>query len=133
MSSTSQTSSQIGGSARLASDEVLWSECLTGAAYFGDLTRIMRRAGFEDVRAVSRRPLSTTIEGIKFGVNLRGFKLPLEDACEDYGQVAVYRGTIPGRGVSFALDLGHVFVAGDAMRVCKMLRICSSVPDTRRI
>ncbi|MEL6177356.1 MAG: methyltransferase domain-containing protein [Myxococcota bacterium] len=105
---------------RLQSDTTLWSECLSGAAYGGDLTRIMRRAGFEDVRSVSRRPLSTIIEGIRFeAVNLRGFKIALEDACEDYGQVAIYRGTIDGYANAFTLDLGHVFVAGEAMRVCK--------------
>jgi len=106
--------------ARLQQDTTLWSECLSGAAYSGDLTRIMRRAGFEDVRAVSRRPLSTVIEGIRFeAVNLRGFKVALEDACEDYGQVAIYRGTIEGYKEAFTLDLGHVFVSGEAMRVCK--------------
>ncbi|MBH25513.1 MAG: methyltransferase type 11 [Myxococcales bacterium] len=106
--------------ARLQEDTTLWSECLSGAAYNGDLTRIMRRAGFEDVRAVSRRPLSTVIEGIRFeAVNLRGFKMELEDACEDYGQVAIYRGTIDGYEDAFTLDLGHVFVSGQAVRVCK--------------
>ena len=106
--------------AHIASDEVLWSECLSGAAYGGDLFRIMRRAGFEDVRSVSRRPLDTVIEGVRFeAVNLRGFKIDLEDACEDYGQVAVYRGTIPTKEMEFVLDLSHTFVSGEAMRVCK--------------
>lgn len=106
--------------ARLAADERLYSECLTGAAYMGDLTRIMRRAGFQDVRVVKDRLLDDVIEGIHFSsATLRGFKIDLEDQCEDYGQVAVYRGTMPEHKASFALDLGHDFRAGDPMRVCK--------------
>ena len=106
--------------AALEADERLYSECLSGAAYFGDLRRTMRAAGFEDVRVVSERPLGDVIEGIHFSaVNLRGFKVALEDECEDYGQVAVYRGTIPNQEASFLLDSGHLFKAGKAERVCK--------------
>jgi SAM-dependent methyltransferase len=105
---------------RLADDERLYSECLTGAAYEGDLHRIMREAGFMDVRYGSKRLLGDVIEGIHFfAANVRGFKVDLEDECEDYGQVAVYKGTIPGKETEFALDLGHVFTAGSPMRVCK--------------
>ena len=105
---------------RLAKDELLYSECLTGAAYGGDLRRVMQKAGFEDVRTVSSRRLGDVIEGIHFdSVGLRGFKLPLEDACEDYGQVAVYKGTIARRESEFILDHGHRFVAGMPERVCK--------------
>ncbi len=106
--------------ARLASDKRLYSECLTGAAYSGDLTRTMRRAGFEDVRTVSSRLLNDTIEGIRFtSATLRGFKIDLEDQCEDYGQVAVYKGTMADHKDSFLLDLGHPFKAGEPVRVCK--------------
>jgi hypothetical protein len=39
----------------------------------------------------------------------RLFKVPgrLEDLCEDYGQVAVYKGTLPGHSHSYALDDHH--------------------------
>ena len=104
----------------LKADERLYSECLSGAAYYFDLRRTMRKAGFEDVRVVSERPLDDVIEGIRFSaINLRGFKIELEDECEDYGQVAVYRGTIPNHEASFTLDSSHVFKAGRAERVCK--------------
>ena len=104
----------------LAEDKLLYSECLTGAAYAGDLRRTMQGAGFFDVRTVSARRLDDVIEGIHFdSVSLRGFKLPLEDACEDFGQVAVYKGTIEGQGREFILDGGHVFVAGMPQRICK--------------
>lgn len=104
----------------LASDARLYSECLTGAAYRGDLVRTMRDAGFADVRTVKDQRLDTVIEGIHFAsVILRGFAIELEDQCEDYGQVAVYRGTVPRHEARFELDSGHVFEAGTPMRVCK--------------
>jgi hypothetical protein len=52
-------------------------------------------------------------------VVLRGFKLELEDQCEDYGQVAIYRGSIEGQPNQFTLDDHHVFESGMPMRVCK--------------
>ncbi len=106
--------------AHLKEDKRLYSECLSGAAYAEDLRRIMVRAGFEDVRTVSSRLLRDEIEGIRFrSVVLRGFKLELEDRCEDYGQVAVYKGTIPEHTARFTLDQGHVFRAGNPVRICR--------------
>lgn len=105
---------------RLQHDDMLWSECLTGALYDDDLRRIMEKAGFFDVRAVSTRRLADQIEGIGFYSRiLRGFKLPLEDRCEDYGQNAIYKGTIKGHEQQWTLDANHHFVAGRAYRVCK--------------
>lgn len=50
----------------------------------------------------------------------RLFKLPgaLETLCEDYGQVATYKGTIPGHTHAYDLDDHHRFVAGKPMLVC---------------
>ena len=50
----------------------------------------------------------------------RLFKLPgqLETLCEDYGQVATYKGTIPGHKHAYDLDDHHRFVAGKPMLVC---------------
>lgn len=107
--------------AHLQDDELLWSECLTGAAYIEDLRRMMGASGFLDVRAVKSRRLAEVIEGIRFySRTLRGFKIPtLEDRCEDFGQVAIYRGTIEGHQKTFTFDQTHVFEAGVATRVCK--------------
>jgi len=45
-----------------------------------------------------------------WSITYRLFKLKeLEDGQEDYGQVAVYLGTIPGHKHSYPLDLGNVF------------------------
>ena len=106
--------------AHLQQDDLLWSECLTGAPYVEDLRRMLANSGFADVRVVSSRALPEVIEGIRFASrNMRGFKLPLEDQCEDYGQVAVYKGTIEGHEKSFTLDDHHILIAGSPMRVCK--------------
>jgi SAM-dependent methyltransferase len=106
--------------AHLQGDELLWNECLTGAAYVEDLRRLMSAAGFADVRVVKSRRLSDVIEGIRFDSRtLRGFKLPLEDRREDFGQVAVYRGTIESAPTTFVFDDVHTFEAGRAVRICK--------------
>lgn len=104
----------------LRNNPKLYSECLTGADYEGDFFRRMRKAGFNDVRQTSRRDTKDVIETIHFtSVTYRGFKIPMEEHCEDYGQVAVYKGSIPGRPDAYALDLNHFFPAGAAVRVCK--------------
>lgn len=104
----------------LQENDKLWSECLTGAAYSEDLRRIMAEAGFPDVRTVESSPTGDVVEGIRFRSEiLRGFDVELEDRCEDYGQTAVYRGTIPDHEGGFALDQNHDFEPGEAMRVCR--------------
>ena len=42
----------------------------------------------------------------------------MEDACEDYGQAAVYNGSCPGLPHSFALDDSHTFEHGKLQLVC---------------
>jgi hypothetical protein len=42
----------------------------------------------------------------------------MEDACEDYGQAAVYNGTCPGMPHTFALDDSHTFSNGQLQLVC---------------
>ncbi len=104
---------------RLQDDEELWGECLTGAAYVDDLRRITEKAGFFDIRTVSSR-FTDLVEGIRFySRNIRGFKIELEDRCEDYGQVVIYNGTIWGHDSKFELDQNHLFHAGVPERVCK--------------
>lgn len=104
----------------LQSDPKLWSECLSGAAYTEDLRRIMASAGFQDVRVVKETGPTDIVEGIRFMSQiLRGFRIDLEDRCEDYGQLAVYRGTIEDHAVSFTLDQNHLFPTGEAIRICK--------------
>jgi len=50
----------------------------------------------------------------------RLFKLPglIETLCEDYGQYAVYKGTIKGSESAYQLDDHHRFVKGKPLLVC---------------
>ena len=108
-------------------DPVLLGECLGGALYLEDFRRILADCGVPDFREMSRRRLAIddpVIEG-KVGmaafwsITVRAFKLPtLEDRCEDYGQVARYRGTVPHEPHAFTLDDHHIFPTGKPVLVC---------------
>lgn len=121
----------------LRNDPVLHGECLAGALYTHDFRRILRRMGCLDYRIVSQRPVTidnpaieARIGMVKFqSVTVRAFKLDLEDLCEDYGQVATYKGTIPHHPHQFVLDDHHIFETGRPMRVCG--NTAAMVQDTR--
>ena len=110
-------------------DETLWGECLAGAMYEQDLIRLCRSIGFTDPRILHRsaelvrnEELETKLGEAKFfSITYRLFKMPagaLETLCEDYGQVAVYKGTIPGSESAYQLDDHHRLVTGKPMLVC---------------
>lgn len=110
----------------LRHDPLLLGECLAGAWYWEDFRRMMQALGCPDVRIVSETPISLDDDDIaaKIGmvnfrsVTVRAFKLPLEDRCEDYGQIAVYQGGISDYAHAFALDDHHLFETGKPLRVC---------------
>ena len=111
----------------LKNDPLLYGECLGGALYIGDFRRLLRSLGCPDYRVVSQRPISLDSPEIaaKAGMinfsscTVRVFKLAgLEDICEDYGQVARYKGTVPGSPHSFVLDDHHTFYTGKPVLVC---------------
>jgi arsenite methyltransferase len=110
----------------LQADPLLRGECLSGALYSEDFRRLMARLGVADWRVASRSPISianpaieAALAGIRFeSVTVRAFKLDLEDRCEDYGQVALYRGGIPQHEVIFDLDDHHRFERGRPLLVC---------------
>ncbi len=112
--------------AALLADPVLRGECLAGAFYIEDFRRLMAQAGCADYRIAARNPvplLDAQIEArigmVRFeSITVRAFKLDLEDRCEDYGQVATYRGSIPHHPHAFVLDDHHRFEAGRPMLVC---------------
>jgi ubiquinone/menaquinone biosynthesis C-methylase UbiE len=108
-------------------DTVLLGECLGGAFYWKDFERLARQAGFNDPRIFACSDIDLfdkeTIDKIGFAnfnsITYRLFKLSqLEDACEDYGQTAVYLGTIKESPHHFILDNHHVFETGKPVRVC---------------
>jgi SAM-dependent methyltransferase len=113
--------------AHLANDPVLYGECLGGALYTEDFRRMMRRVGCNDYRVAAKASMAFGDAALErrvgmvdfYSMTVRAFRLDtLEDACEDYGQLATYRGTIPGRPHAFELDLDHRFVAGKPALVC---------------
>lgn len=105
----------------VARNEEVTREQLGGALYVGDFVRLARRAGFADPRVVARHPLRLThpdlqakLGGVLFwAVTFRLFKIPeLEDGDENYGQAALYAGTIPGCAQHFQLDTENTFEIG---------------------
>jgi arsenite methyltransferase len=112
--------------APLAQDPVLLGECLGGALYVEDFRRLMQQSGCADARVVSSAPLALNnadlerkAGNIRFSsMTIRAFKLPLEDRCEDFGQVATYRGTLAESPHAFDLDDHHHFESGRPMLVC---------------
>ncbi len=111
----------------LRDDPVLMGECLGGALYIEDFRRLLRDLGCLDYRVISKRGITIGNPGIEartglidfHSMTIRAFKLAsLEDICEDYGQVAVYKGTIPDHPHQFILDDHHTFVTGKPMLVC---------------
>ncbi|MBT4823279.1 MAG: methyltransferase domain-containing protein, partial [Lentisphaerae bacterium] len=111
----------------LHTDPVLHGECLAGAMYVADFRRLMRDVGCPDFRATEGRRIALNSPEIKqrigmidfYSKTIRAFKLAsLEDDCEDYGQVAVYSGTIPGYPHFFDLDDHHRLHTGKPMLVC---------------
>ncbi len=112
--------------AALLEDPVLRGECLAGALYVEDFHRLLAQVGCADHRIVARNAvplLDAQIEArigmVRFeSITVRAFKLGLEDRCEDYGQIATYRGSIPHHPHAFALDDHHRFESGRPLPVC---------------
>lgn len=108
-------------------DHVLLGECLAGALYLEDFRRLLADCGVPDYRETTRRLLTIDDPSIeaKIGmarfcsITVRAFKLAsLEDRCEDYGQVARYRGTVEHMPHAFVLDDHHTFPTGKPALVC---------------
>ncbi len=111
----------------LRHDQVLVGECLAGALYIEDFRRLLRANGCPDYRVLSSRRIGISDTRIKektgtidfYSRTVRAFKLKgLEDICEDYGQTAVYRGTIAHYPHSFVLDDHHEFITSKPVLVC---------------
>jgi SAM-dependent methyltransferase len=119
-------------------DPLLVAECLGGAMYRKDFESLARRVGFLDPRVMTEAPIAIADPAIasKVGaarfasVTYRLFALPgLEERCEDYGQLAIYRGGIEGAEALFWLDDHHAFERGRPERVCG--NTASMLADTR--
>lgn len=110
----------------LKMEPILLGECLGGALYWEDFRRIMQGLACPDIRVVKESPIvledaeiEAKIGMVNFkSITVRAFKIPLEDRCEDFGQVAVYKGTITEHPHAFDLDDHHHFEKGKPLRVC---------------
>ncbi|MDO4182484.1 MAG: methyltransferase domain-containing protein [Coriobacteriia bacterium] len=108
----------------------------TGSAlYIEDFRRQMTAAGWADfrhMRTVGTGTDDPDFEGITFFVRtVRAYKIPdkIEDLCEQYNQVATYKGGIEGCEDYYDLDDHHRFVKDEPLEVCG--NSCSMVQDTR--
>lgn len=107
-------------------DKILLGECLGGALYTEDLRRLLFQNGCQDMRLMGNAEIAITNPEVKaktgeakfYSITVRAFKLPLEDKCEDYGQVATYKGTITDFEHAFTLDDHHHFIKNKPMLVC---------------
>lgn len=112
--------------AALADDHSLTLAGIAGAMYCEDFRRLLRELGCNDYRNYTKKMITISDPKAADQVGLasftyriiRTFKLDLEDICEDYGQVAVYKGTMPGFPHAFPLDDHHLFVTNKPMLVC---------------
>jgi SAM-dependent methyltransferase len=122
----------------LKHDPVLRGECLAGAMYIEDFRRMLQIIGCPDYRIVTKAKIDLNNHEIEkkvgmvdfYSMTIRAFKLDdLEDICEDYGQVAIYKGSIGGYPHFFDLDDHHRFFTGKPMLVCG--NTASMIQNTR--
>ncbi len=112
--------------ATLAEDQALALAGIAGAMYCEDFRRLLQDLGCKDYRNYTKKQLTISDPEAAGQVGhtsftyriIRTFKLNLEDICEDYGQVAVYKGTMPGFPHAFPLDDHHLFITNKPMLVC---------------
>ena len=110
----------------LQNDPVFHGECLGGALYFEDFRRLLNRNGCQDYRVIANAEIDLENDAIAqqagclqfYSMTVRAFKLDtVEDCEEDYGQMATYLGTAPGRPHHFTLDDEHAFETRRPVRV----------------
>ena len=113
----------------LRSHEQLLGECLGGAMYVEDFKRLCAATGFADPRVLEGHEIAVEDEALAellgeakfYSLTYRLFKLPpgrLETLCEDYGQFAVYKGTIEGHPHAYSLDDHHRIEKNKPFLVC---------------
>jgi arsenite methyltransferase len=122
----------------LKNDPVLCGECLAGAMYIEDFRRMLQIIGCPDYRIVVKAKIDLNNPEIEnkvgminfYSMTIRAFKLDnLEDICEDYGQVAIYKGSIGGYPHFLDLDDHHRFFTGKPLLVCG--NTASMIQNTR--
>eukprot|EP00485_Elphidium_margaritaceum_P002827 CAMPEP_0202700596 /NCGR_PEP_ID=MMETSP1385-20130828/13775_1 /ASSEMBLY_ACC=CAM_ASM_000861 /TAXON_ID=933848 /ORGANISM="Elphidium margaritaceum" /LENGTH=392 /DNA_ID=CAMNT_0049357817 /DNA_START=123 /DNA_END=1301 /DNA_ORIENTATION=+ len=114
-------------SEEIQNHKVLVGECLGGALYIEDFRRLCQNVGFKDPRILSVSEITVEDAELKrilgnakfYSITYRLFKHGLiEDKCEDYGQVAIYKGSIAEHPDGYDLDDHHKFITNKPMLVC---------------
>lgn len=113
--------------AEIRKNPLLYGECLGGALYREDFIRMAKRAGFPQPRVMSVTPIEKRDPEIInltgninfYSITYRLWKIDgLEDLCEDYGHLVIYRGGLEDAPFSFQLDGEHTFYLNRPERVC---------------
>ena len=112
----------------ISQNEILRGECLGGAMYREDFRRLMTKIGWADFRylsiakqSIGNKDIENLVGNINFySDTISAFKIPdlMEDLCEDYGQVAIYKGGIRENDHFFDLDNHHRFFLNKPELVC---------------
>lgn len=110
----------------LQKDPVFVGECLGGALYTEDFRRMLADLGCKDFRVIAKSAVDLRSDDMKkqageikfFSLTIRAFKIDLEDRCEDFGQVARYKGGDANSPLAFRLDDHHLFELGKYVPVC---------------
>ena len=114
-------------SEEIRNHEVLVGECLGGALYTEDFRRICQNVGFNDPRILSVSEIKVEDPELKkilgnakfYSITYRLFKnKSIEDKCEDFGQIAIYDGSIKEHPDYYDLDDHHRFITNKPMLVC---------------
>ncbi len=119
----------------LKEDPILYGECLSGSLYWNDFLRMSKEIGFKDPRLVSDSALTISDKNLLkrlgsinfYSATYRLFNIDeLEDACEDYGQAVIYKGTIANNQNRVLFDKHHSIEYKKVFPVCgntyRMLR-----------
>jgi arsenite methyltransferase len=111
----------------LTKDPVLYGECLAGAMYWNDFLNLAGEVGFAAPRLLTDSPVDVTDPELQqrvgelrfYSATYRLFSFSgAEAGSENYGQRAVYSGTIPQHPDEMRLDNSFVFKTGQPTPVC---------------
>eukprot|EP00823_Brevimastigomonas_motovehiculus_P008780 TRINITY_DN81_c0_g1_i1.p1 TRINITY_DN81_c0_g1~~TRINITY_DN81_c0_g1_i1.p1 ORF type:complete len:406 (+),score=57.91 TRINITY_DN81_c0_g1_i1:43-1260(+) len=106
-------------------NKLLYGECIGGAYYLGDFLRSCKSVGFIDPRMVDSKPVpiqddfKSLLGNARFtSITFRLFKnRNLETSPEDYGQAAIYKGTIDTFPFEYKLDKNFTFETNKLLRI----------------
>jgi arsenite methyltransferase len=111
----------------LTKDPVLYGECLAGAMYWNDFLDMAQKVGFAAPRLLTGSSVDVTdpelqkrVGALRFySATYRLFSFSgVEAGSENYGQTAVYHGTIPQHPDEIRLDKRFMFKTGKPTPIC---------------